>query len=73
MIKKGIISNVVGNYAEVVLPEENNVVTPQLPIANLSSYGELFLAQFSVGARCVVAFFDSDTVNLADGVIIAIY
>ena len=69
MIKKGVISNIVnGNYAEAVIPEENNVVTPALPITT-----SIPVETVKVGARCVVAFFDTDTVNLADGVIIAIY
>lgn len=65
MVKKGIISNVQGTTASVFLPDEDNAVTPLLPISKNVTV--------SVGDRCVVAFFASDVVNLADGVIIATY
>lgn len=68
MIKKGYISNIAGNYAEAVIPEEDNTVTAMLPLAKSIS-----VASLSIGDKCVVAFFDSDTINFADGIIIAIY
>lgn len=66
MIKKGIISNINANTASVILPDEDDAVTPLLPVAN--SVGLV-----SVGDRCIVVFFECDTINLADGVIIATY
>lgn len=68
MLKKGIISNVVGNSAEAFIPEENNVVTPILPFAN-----SIDATAVNVGDNCVIALFDTETINLANGVIIAIY
>lgn len=68
MIKKGVISNKSGNRAEAFLPEENNAVTAMLP------FGKHIVANdVNIGDNCVVALFDSDTVSLANGVIIAIY
>lgn len=68
MIKKGIISSISesGNEATVILPNEDNVVTPMLPLAR-------HIGEVEVGNICVVAFYETDVVNLADGVIIAIY
>lgn len=68
MIKKGIISNIDGNQAEVILPEEGNAVTAMLPFAKSISAEEV-----NVGDKCVIAFFDANYVNFADGVIIAIF
>lgn len=68
MIKKGIISNISesGREATVILPNEDNVVTPMLPFAR-------HIGAIEVGNICAVAFYETDVVNLADGVIIAIY
>ena len=68
MIKKGDISNISGNCAEAVIPEEDNTVTAMLPLAKSISVESLL-----IGDKCVVAFSDSDSINFADGVIIAIY
>lgn len=68
MLKKGIISNIDGNRASVILPDEDNVVTAMLPFAkSISAEG------VNVGDLCAVGFFYTDSVNFADGVIIAIY
>ena len=68
MIKKGIISSISesGNEATVIIPNEDNTVTPMLPLAR-------HIGAVEVGNICVVAFYETDVVNLADGVIIAIY
>ena len=68
MILKGVISNKSENRAEAFLPEENNSVTAMLPFAK-----NISVADVNIGDNCVVALFDSDTVNLANGVILAIY
>lgn len=68
MILKGVISNKSENRAEAFLPEENNSVTAMLPFAK-----HITATDVNIGDNCVVALFDSDTVNLANGVIIAIY
>jgi hypothetical protein len=68
MIKKGYISNKSGNYAEAVIPEENNTVTAMLPLAKSISPESV-----NIGDTCAVAFYDNDTINFADGIIIAIY
>lgn len=68
MIKKGIISNISGNSAEVGLPDEGFTVTAMLPFAK-----SIDATQVNVGDRCAVAFFEADYVNFADGVIIAIF
>lgn len=68
MLKKGIISNINGNYAEASIPDENYTVTAMLPLAK-----NIDAAEVNVGDRCVVAFFDADHVNFADGVILAIF
>lgn len=67
MIKKGIISNKDGRCAEVSLPDENYTVTAMLPLAKSINEEDV-----KIGDTCVIAFFDSDYVNFADGVIIAI-
>lgn len=66
MIAKGVISHIVENGAEVILPEYDNVVTAVLSFAE-------HISTPRVGDKCVVALFDSDTVSLANGVILAIY
>ena len=68
MIKKGIISNIDAdkNTASVILPDEDDTVTPLLPIAHN-------VGIVSVGDKCVVAFFECDAINLADGIIVATY
>ena len=68
MLKKGIISNISGNYAEVGLPDENYTVTAMLPFAK-----SIDATQVNVGDLCAVAFFEADHVSFADGVIIAIF
>lgn len=68
MNKKGIISNISGNSAEVSFPDEDYTVTAMLPFAK-----SIDAAQVSVGDRCAVALFDADTVSFANGVIIAIF
>lgn len=67
MLKKGVISNIEGNYASVILPDEDNTVTAMLPFAN-----SILAESVKVGDKCVVAFPDADYVNFADGVIISI-
>lgn len=67
MIKKGIISNKDGRCAEVILPDENYTVTAMLPLAKSINENEV-----QIGDQCAIALFDSDYVNFADGVIIAI-
>ena len=68
MIKRGIISKKSGANAEVIIPDENNTVTALLPFAR--SINEEYVY---IGNNCVVAFFDAENINFADGVIIAIY
>lgn len=68
MLKRGVISNIKGNFAEAFLPDEDNTVTATLPLAK-SIDREIL----KVGDNCVVAFMEADHINLADGVIIAIY
>ena len=68
MLKKGVISNINGSKAEAFIPDENNTVTAMLPIAK-----SINIEAVAVGDSCVVAFFDADYINFADGVIIAIY
>lgn len=67
MIKKGVISNKNGRFAEAYLPDENDTVTAMLPLAK--SINE---ETVKIGDICVIAFFDSDYVSFADGAIIAI-
>ena len=67
MIKKGIISNKIGRFAEASLPDENYTVTAMLPLAKSINEDDVH-----IGDKCAIAFFDSDYVNFADGVIIAI-
>lgn len=67
MLKKGVISNKNGSYAEVFIPDEDNAVTAMLPFTQ-----SIDPTAVSVGDKCVVAFFDADYINLADGVIVAI-
>lgn len=67
MLKKGVISNKNGSYAEVFIPDEDNAVTAMLPFAQ-----SIDPTVVSVGDKCVVAFFDADYINFADGVIISI-
>lgn len=66
MIKKGVISSVQGSCASAYLPDEDNAVTPLIPIAK-------GVPEVKVGDHCAIAFFEADAVNLADGVIIATY
>lgn len=66
MIKKGIISNINGDFAEAFIPDENNTVTAMLPLAD--SVGTVH-----VGDKCLIAIFDSDHINLADGIIVATF
>ena len=68
MIKKGVISNINGNRANVILPDEDNTVTAMLPFAKNINAEEV-----NIGDICVVGFFCTDSVNFADGVVIAIY
>lgn len=68
MLKRGVISNIRGNLAEAFLPDEDNTVTAALPLANSINREAL-----RVGNNCVIAFMDAEYINLADGVIIAIY
>ena len=67
MIKKGVISNKSGRFAEASLPDENYTVTAMLPLAKSINEEDV-----QIGDCCAIAFFDSDYVSLADGVIIAI-
>ena len=67
MIKKGVISNISGNYAEAILPDENNTVTAMLPLS------KALAEDVNVGDKCAIAFFEADHVSFADGVIIAIF
>lgn len=67
MIKKGIISNKSGRFAEASLPDENYTVTAMLPLAKSINEEDV-----QIGDTCAIAFYDSDYVNFADGVIIAI-
>lgn len=67
MLKRGVISNKNGSYAEVFIPDEDNAVTAMLPFAQ-----SIDPTAVSVGDKCVVAFFDADYINLADGVIMAV-
>lgn len=68
MLKRGIISKKVGSSAEAIIPDENNTVTALLPFAR--SINEEYVY---IGENCVVAFFDAEHINFADGVIIAVY
>ena len=68
MLKRGVISNKNGGYAEVVVPDENEAVTAMLPFAK-----SIDVSTVKIGDNCVVGFFDADSVSFADGVIIAIY
>ena len=68
MLKKGVISNKNGNFAEVSLPDEDYTVTAMLPFVKSINAEEV-----NIGDKCVVAFFQSDYVSFADGVIIAIF
>ena len=68
MIKKGVISNISGNNAEAILPDENYTVTAMLPFAN-----SIKAEDVAIGNKCAIAFFEADHVNFADGVIIAIF
>lgn len=68
MLKKGIISNINGNRANVILPDEDNTVTAMLPFAKSVNVEEV-----NVGDLCAVGFFCTDYVSFADGVIIAIF
>lgn len=67
MIKKGVISNISGNSADVSFPDEDCTTTAMLPLAKSINAEEV-----SVGDKCVVALFQADYVNFADGVILAI-
>jgi hypothetical protein len=73
MLKKGVISNrsADGLYAEVCFPDEDYTVTAMLPIAK-NIIASLVNPFVNIGDKCVVAFFQSDYVSFADGVIIAI-
>lgn len=66
MLKRGVISKIDSGRAAAFIPDENNTVTALLPLAKI-------IDEVNVGDNCVVAFFDADYVNFADGVIIAIY
>lgn len=68
MIKKGVISNISGNNAEVILPDENFTVTAMLPFAKSINSEDV-----NIGDKCAIAFFEADHVSFADGVIIAIF
>lgn len=68
MIKKGIISNINRTSAAVLLPDENYAVTPMLAFAK-----SIDTDNVRVGNKCIVAFCDTENINLVDGVIIAIY
>ncbi len=68
MIKKGVISNKNGRFAEASLPDENYTVTAMLPLAKSINAEDV-----QIGDKCAIAFFDSDYVNFADGVIIAVF
>ena len=68
MLKRGVISKKVGSYAEAFIPDENNTVTALLPFARSINEDYVY-----IGDSCVIAFFDTEYINFADGVIIAIY
>lgn len=68
MIKKGVISNINGTFAEAIIPEADNVVTAKLPLVK-----GIDPTTIKVGDNCVIALFDTDNINLANGAIIAIY
>lgn len=68
MLKKGIISNINGSFAEASIPDENFTVTAMLPMAKSINAEEV-----RIGDKCVIAFFEADYVNFADGVILAIF
>ena len=67
MLKKGVISNKNGSFAEVSMPDEDFAVTAMLPFAK-----SIDADAVNIGDICVVAFFQSDYVSFADGCIIAI-
>lgn len=67
MLKKGVISNIVGTSAEAFIPEENNAVTSMLPLAK-----HIEPSTVNIGDKCVIALFDADHISLANGAIIAI-
>ena len=68
MIKRGVVSNKSKNGIEVFIPEENHAVTPVIPLAK-----SINVDNVNIGDNCVVAFFDAENINFADGVVIAIY
>ena len=67
MIKRGVISNKTENGVEVFIPEENYAVTPVIPLAD-----SINIDGVKVGDNCIVAFFDAENINFADGIVVAI-